>query len=140
MSIKAKNLNLTQAIRKKDTCISRCLFTGRGHGTPAYALRHPPVCASLFSRLDPLATRQSTGLSRLHSRPPGSEPRACYPTNEKEHPQKRMFFFNWQRARDSNPRGFRLTAFPMRLLSHSVNPLCLIQNIIRCSRHLLKLS
>lgn len=30
----------------------------------------------------------------------------------------------WQRARDSNPRGFRLTRVPGGLLSHSVNPLC----------------
>ena len=29
----------------------------------------------------------------------------------------------WQRARDSNPRGLRLTRVPGELLSHSVNPL-----------------
>lgn len=49
-------------------------------------------------------------------------------TKQNNHPTidnstiKRLFYI-WQRARDSNPRGFRLTRVPGGLLSRSVNPL-----------------
>ena len=72
--------------------VSFCWWSIGGSGC---LLCSQPVCGSSFSRLDPLPTRQSTGLSRLRSRPAGFAPPMYDSTHTKTRHQKAPRFHIW---------------------------------------------